>query len=179
MRSMKPFTVFFTSGLIPLAAMILTSGCSHSQPVKAQQYASLKNYRTFEYELPTVWKAIQRVFSEYKVSDQQIHDTQDLRKANQVELETDWSYSLSRDKYVEYSVNDQPKKRFLQIRYKQKVTAKRSIAGTDVSVDVTEEIEKLKPNGASDGYTRVDRPDPSRSNETLDRIEMAILSAAP
>ncbi|MBC7692726.1 MAG: hypothetical protein H7222_13270 [Methylotenera sp.] len=164
--------------LLSLSVLSVFAGCSHSQPIKAQQYAPMKNHRTFEYELPTVWKAIQDVFREYKVSDQQLHDTQDLRKATEVSLETDWSYSLSREKFVEYTLNDKPKKRYLQTRTRQKVIAKRSMGGTDVLIDVTEEVENLKPNGSSDGYNKASHPDPGRAGDTLDQIEHSILSAA-
>src|SRR3954464_1184317 len=101
--------------LIALAVAVVTtllSGCASSQPVKTQDYAKLKNTRTFEFEFPMVWNAIETAFKGYKVVDRDPDDVdaQELKKLRARTLETDWIYTQSRDKYIEYKVNDLPKK---------------------------------------------------------------------
>jgi hypothetical protein len=94
-------------------------------------------------------------------------------------LETDWIQAQSRDKYVEFKVNDIPQKRYLWTRIKYKVIAESSLGGTQVTVNTQEEVERLNQNGTSAGYEKVSEIDPSRPNEILEKIQMAILSAAP
>ncbi len=76
-------------------------------------------------------------------------------------------------------MNGLPKKKLLQTRVKYEVIAKRTLAGTDVFVKAEEEIERLKLDGSSDGWDAVAKNDPSRANEIIEKIGMAILSAAP
>ncbi len=159
-----------------LFVLFLGACASNTAPVKQQEYARLRNEKLFEYELPVVWKAVEKVFREHVVKNKA---PSDLRKATELVLETDWTYSESRDKYVEYKVNDTPRKKYLQIRFKQKVIATRALGGTRVRVELIEEIEKLKTDGSSDGYTSTNSVDQSRANETLEKINLALLSAAP
>jgi hypothetical protein len=163
-----------------VALFMMMSGCATSAPIKTQDYAKLKNTRTFEFEFPMVWNGIETAFKGYKIADRDPDDVdaQELKKLRQRTLETDWIYTQSRDKYIEYKVNDLPKKKYLQTRVKYDVEARSVIGGTEVKVLAKEEVERLKADGAPDGYTSVD-PDSSRSNEVLDRINLAILSAAP
>lgn len=152
------------------------SACASTREVKKQDYAELKGSRNFEYELPVVWKAVEKAFGNHKITKRTPADDE---KAKERKLETDWVYSQSRDKYVEYKINGTPRKQYLQTRLMYKVVAKRIMGGTDVDVQVLEEIERLKEDGSSGGYTRVDQVDTSRSSEMLERVNLALLSAAP
>lgn len=170
-----------TLTLIVLAAAFLAgSGCASSPQVKTQAYAGLKNTRTFEHEFPVVWKGIESALKNYRITERDPTevDTLEMAKLKERNLETDWVYSQSRDKYQEYQVNGSPRKKYLQARYKYKVQAKRVMGGTEVVVKTEEEIEKLKSDGASDGFSGVDA-DSSRANEILEKINNAILAAAP
>ena len=167
-----------------LCALFFSGACATPSPVKTQAYASLKNQRTFESELPVVWKATTKVFENYKLvsrdpKESEESDPVEMNRRTEASLESDWSYAQSRDKYVEYKVNGSPRKKYLQIRTKAKVVLKKSIAGTEVTVLPSEEVEKMMPNGTSDGYTSVEKPDSSRASEILDKIYNAILAAAP
>ena len=144
----------------------LLSGCSSTRPVKAQAYAKLNSERTFENDLPTVWKAIDATFRNFKI-------------VSRDPFETDWIYSQSRDKYVEYKVNNFPRKQYLQTRLKYLVKANSVMGGVHVEVVTTEEVEKLKENGTPAGYDASESPDSSRANEILEKIQNSILSAAP
>lgn len=168
-----------------LAVMICLSvigfGCSSGPAVKQQAYARLKNSRVYEYEFPVVWKAIEETFRKYSVSDRDPADVDpvELRKISKRTLESDWIQTQSRDKYVEFKVNDIPQKRYLWTRIKYKVIAESSLGGTQVTVNTQEEVERLNPNGTTAGYDKVSEIDSSRPNEILEKIQMSILSAAP
>lgn len=162
-------------------AALLTGCATRAMPVQRQEYAELKDSRTFEHEFPVVWKGIERVFAKHKVTDR------DPAKVNEVELRslaartlrTDWIIGQSRDKYVEFKVNDSPRRKLLQVRFRYTVEAKRSMGGADVRVRMDEEIERVRPDGSPAGWDRAERVDSSRVSEVLDQIQQAILSAAP
>ncbi len=52
------------------------------------------------------------------------------------------------------------------------------MGGTHVTVRSDEEIEQLKADGSSTGYSSVEA-DSQRLNETLEKINLSILSARP
>jgi len=173
------FSAIFASILV-LSGLTL-SACSSGPEVKQQAYAKLSNQRTFEYEFPTVWKGIEETVRNYHVTDRDPKDVDanEMRRIRHRSLETDWIFSKSNDKYVEYKVNDLPKKIYLQTRLKYKIDAQGVIGGVKVTVKTQEEVEKLKEDGSPDGWDSVDERDTSRASALLDRINMAILSAAP
>jgi hypothetical protein len=125
-----------------------------------------------------VWKGIETAVKEYPVTNRDPKDVDvlEMKKLTERTLETDWIYSQSRDKFIEYRVNDSPRKKYLQTRIKYKVIAHAVIAGTEVKIKTTEEIENLKSDGTPDGYVSPDELDTSRTQELLDRIDLAILS---
>jgi hypothetical protein len=81
--------------------------------------------------------------------------------------------------YQEYQVNGSPRKTYLQTRVRYRVNAQGVMGGTEVSVQFDEEVEGLRGDGSSAGYSGVDRKDPTRASELLDKIGGSILSAAP
>ena len=172
-----------TISLVLCAVFGLTTGCSSAPPVKSQAYAKLNDQRMFEYDFPVVWKGIESALKNYKIVSRDPSNDDvgplELQKLDKRTLETDWIYGQSRDKYQEYQVNGTPRKKYLQTRLKYRIVAKRVIGGTDVKVNTEEEIEKLKNDGSSAGFDSVDEPDASRAHELLDKINLAILSAAP
>lgn len=170
---------FAALGALVLAASG-TIGCSSTREVKTQAYAVLKSHRTYEYEFPVVWKGIEKAVSGLKVTDRDPEevDPVEMRKLDRRTLETDWVYGQSRDKYVEYKVNDSPRKKYLQTRTRYKVDARSQIGGVDVAVILSEEIERLNEDGSPAGYEGAEA-DSSRASEMLDKIQNAILSAAP
>jgi len=167
--------------IFSILGLIFISGCAHDPTVKQQAYANLKSQHTYEYDFSTTWKGIESAIHNYKIVDRDPTDVsvQEMKKLTQRTLETDWIYGQSRDKYVEYKVNDSPRKQYLQTRVKYFISAKTQIGGTDVSVKTKEEIERLKGDGTPDGYESPNEVDPSRTAEMLDKIGLAILSAAP
>jgi uncharacterized lipoprotein len=167
-----------TLPLLAFLSIALVSGCSSSPAVKTEAYAKLSNTRTFEYELPVVWKGIEASLHEFKIDnrDPEDVDPSEMRKLTKRSLETDWIFGQSRDKYVEYKVNGSPRKKYLQMRFKYQIRAESGIGGTTVVVRTFEQIEKLKADGTPDGYSTVDS-DPSRPSELLEKINNAILSS--
>jgi len=166
---------------ISLFSVLLVSSCTSAPPIKTQEYAAVPFARVFEYEFSTVWKAIEVALKDHKIESRNPSkvDALELRKMTQRSLQTDWIYGQSRDKYQEYTVNDSPRKRFLQTRVKFKLIARSVMGGVEVEVRPEEEVEKLASDGSSLGYQSVDMPDPSRVDEILKKINQAILSAAP
>lgn len=164
-----------------MTGIFMFSACSSAPPVKQQAYAKLRSERTFENEFPVVWKAIESAFRNFKITDRDPSEVNELemRKLTERSLETDWVYSESRDKYQEYKVDGFPRKKYLQTRLRYTVKANAVMGGVKVTVAQEEEIERLKSDGTSAGYDSVDNLDSSRSNEIVEKISMAILSSAP
>lgn len=164
--------------ILPLLAL---TACSSGPPVQEQAYAKLRDARTFEYDFPTTWKAIEAAFSNYKVTNRDPADVGvlDMKKLTRRRLDTDWIYGQSRDKYIEYKVNDLPRKQYLQTRVRYALTASSVLGGTEVRVKTDEEIERLKPDNTTAGFDKAADVDTSRPAEMLDRINQALLSAAP
>jgi hypothetical protein len=156
-------------------------GCSSGPEIKQDKYAKLSDRRTFEYGMPAVWGGIENVFKGHAIKERDPDDVseKELETLKERELETDWSYTQSRDKYYEYKVNGSPRRKNLQMRIRYEVTAKAVLGGVDVAVKTTEELEKLKPDGTPDGYSKVSNVDSSRPAEILEKINLAILAAQP
>jgi len=170
---------------ITLVQTLAVSGalvaCSSSPQIKQDKYAKLSDHRTFEYGMPYVWGGIENVFKGYAIKERDPDDVteKELESLKERKLETDWSYTQSRDKYYEYKVNGSPRRKNLQMRIRYEIVAKAVLGGVDVSVKTTEELEKLKKDGTSDGYSKVSEVDSSRPAEILEKINLAILSAVP
>lgn len=164
-----------------LVAAALPLACSSTPGVKRQEYAALRDHRTYEYEFPFVWESIENTLSSYRVMERDPEEVTplDLRKLTRRTAETDWIYGKSRDKYVEYMVDGFPRKKYLQVRVRYQVTAESVVGGTKVTVATAEEVERLDKDGTSAGYDKAETVDSSRANEVLERIRMAILKAAP
>ena len=162
------------------ALWIGMSGCSHSQPVSREAYAQLKTSKTFEYDFPKVWKGIEIAFSSYTGSKRDPEEVGilEMKKISERSIESDWIYTRSTDQYVEYQVNDLPRRQYVQTRVKYRVEAKRAMGGVNVNVIVQQEVERLKKNGDSDGYSKTD-PSSSLGSDMLHRVERGILSAPP
>ncbi|GEM_PF-1393058 len=140
--------------------------CS-SAPYKTQKYASLSNTKVFEEDYEMVWKAILAAVSEIKLDEE---DSESGR------IRTDWIYSTSNDKYLEYSVNGFPRKRYLQTRYKFLITAEKQLGGVKVTVIPEEEVERLKSDGSFESWVRVSEPETIRANEMVGQINQKILA---
>lgn len=148
-----------------LLAALMLPACSSSY--KTQGYARTSNSKEFEEEYPVVWKAVKEALGDYKVESEDEEDG---------EIQTDWIYSTSNDKYLEYTVNGFPRKKYLQNRYKLKLEVKKQYGSVKVNVLPKEEIEVLKGDGTPDGWKSVSEPESVRADELLKSIEMKILS---
>ncbi len=155
-------------------------GCASTAPTKKQAYAAMPTSKTFEYEFPQVWRAIEAAVSKYKVIDRDPEEVSvlELGKLTERELETDWIYTRSRDKYVEYKVNGLPRRQELQTRVKYEVSAERVMGGVNVRVRVSEELERLNEQGVSQGYSSTESSS-ALGHELLQKIEQSLLSARP
>jgi hypothetical protein len=125
--------------------------------------------------------AIESAVRGWKVVERDPEDVNpvELKSLTERELATDWIFTKSRDRYHEYKVNGSPRKIYLQMRIRYRVRANSEIGGTRVAVSTEEEIELLGDDGKPRGYEPVEEPDTSRAKDLLDKINLAILSAAP
>lgn len=168
--------------LLAALSSVFFAGCATTPAVQQQAYAKLKNQRTFEYEFPAVWKGIEDTVRNYRVVNRDPKDVNpnEMRRLRDRTLDTDWIFTKSNDKYVEYKVNGLPRKIYLQTRLKYNIEAQSVIGGVTVTVKTIEEVEKLKNDGSPDGWqSAYDDQDTARASDLLDRINMAILSAGP
>lgn len=164
--------------------LFFMSACSSGPDVRKQRYAELKSEQTFEYEFHEVWKAIEKATEKYKISDQDPEkgiSPVELKQLTEGELETDWIIGKSRDKYIEYRVNGFPKKKYLQTRVKYEFEVRQVLGGTHVTVEMEEEVERLKQDGTSMGWSSIDsdKIDTSRTQEILQRIKLSLLGRRP
>ncbi len=150
-----------------LPLLILCTLCCTSSPYKKQSYAKLSNEKVFEEEFVKVWKGIVSATSEYTITE---------KDEQAGVLVTDWIYSTSSDKFIEYKVDSFPRKKYLQTRYRFKVLTSKQIGGVKVTVNSSEEVEKIKESGDFDRWLSVSDPDSARQNEILKAIELKILS---
>lgn len=173
---------FLLVGLFAVLAGISFSGCATTPPIQQQAYAKLKNQRTFEYEFPAVWKGIEDTVRNYRVIGRDPKDVNpnEMRRLRDRTLETDWIFTKSNDKFIEYKVNGLPRKIYVQTRLKYNIEAQAVIGGVTVTVKPIEEVEQLKNDGTPDGWqSAYNDQDTARASDLLDRINMAILSAGP
>jgi len=156
------------------------NGCSTTtKPVHAQRYAKLKNQRDYEYEFYRVWNGIEAALKNHAIVERDPDEVNEaeLRQLKERTLETDWIYGRSEDKFVNYRVNDLPKKKYLNTRYKFNITAKSQIGATNVSIETTEEIENLDEDGNPAGWESSQAIDSRKAHQLLDQIKLAILSS--
>ncbi len=169
-----PFSV-----AVALVSFALIQGCSSSPSVKSQDYAKLKTETVFEYEFPQVWRGIEAAVRGLKITDRDPNevDEVEMKKLRERTLKTDWIFSKSREKFIEYKVNGLPRKQYLQNRVKFEIQAERVMGGVKVAVFQEEEIERLNADGTPAGYESAGSEDTARANELLGKIKTAILAA--
>lgn len=152
--------------IILLFSVLSLFACS-SVDYKKQGYAKLSNTKDFEEDYKLVWKGMFEAAKEYRVTDSNQEDG---------EIETDWIYTTSNDKYVEYESNGFPRKHFLQTRYRFKLKAEKMLRKVKVTAKITEEVENIKSDGSFDSWKEISDVDTARENEMIKNIEMKILS---
>lgn len=169
------------SRLFALALVsLLATGCaSGGGKVEKQAYAKLQGSRTFEYDFPTVWNGVESAIRGQKVveRDPEEVDPIEMKNLTRRTLETDWVYTRSTEHFQAYKVNGLPRKTYLQSRVRYRIEAQSVMGGTQVAVRVDQEVEKLKEDGRSDGYSTVDEVASNVAAEMLEKIRLAVLSA--
>ena len=72
-------------------------------------------------------------------------------------VETGWVYGKAKDKYVEYSFNGVPARKILAVRRKIGYTVQPSLAGSQVTISIDEELEQVDlKTGESEGWKSVE-----------------------
>lgn len=150
--------------ILPLF-LLLGAGCSSSPAYKAQPLGERATSRVLEYDYPVVWKGIRDALAEFRIEEANEQDGH---------IQTDWAYSTSGQKFIEVQVNGFPRRKYLQTRYRYRITAKKQIIGVLVNVDMEEEVENLGGDGSFKGWDGADEPDSGRAHEMLRLIEQKI-----
>lgn len=158
--------------LIPIllitSSLVVLSSCSSSGPkVHTQSYAQLTNTRDFEEEYDVVYDAAKSAVDGMKIEEASKDDGI---------VKTDWVMSTSLEKYYEYKVNGLPRKKFLQTRYQYDIRVSRKLGSVNVTVNLIEEIERVKKDGTFDSWMKAQTPDTARANEMLNKIDQKMLS---
>ncbi|MCC7442361.1 MAG: hypothetical protein IT285_12060 [Bdellovibrionales bacterium] len=168
-------------GLALLLPLLALSGCASGPAVKSQDYAVLSTSKAFEYPMEKVYKAVEETLRKHRVVERDPEEPNEveIRKLTEAEWETDWIYSQSKNKYVEYKVNDLPRKQYLQLRVKYQLKAETQIGAVKVSVGAQEEVQRLSADGKPDGWDSEGKPDTALARRVLDQVGQAILAAAP
>lgn len=158
--------------------MVFLMGCSSSPEVQRQDYATLPTEWTFEQDLKTVWRGIEKALSNQRIAERDPGEVahNEWSSLRERTIQTGWIYGRSNEKFITYQVNGFPKKKYLQVRYRYYVKANTEIGGTHVSIEQEEEVQRLDDEGKPDGYETSDEPDASRGNRLLKNIELALLS---
>lgn len=164
MRTLKPTSYLFLCSLFSAFAF---SACSSKTPYKTQDYAVLADSKEFEEDYATVWKAVVATCAVYKVDEADEEDG---------ELETDWVYGTSQEKYFEYKVNGFPRKKYLQSRIRFLVKVKNQLGSVKVIVQGEEEVENLNKDGTFKDWQEAKYSDSAKLNDLLKNIELKILS---
>lgn len=83
---------------------------------------------------------------------------------------TGWVYGLAKDKYVQYDYNGTPRRKQLGVRRIYGYTINQALAGSEVKMNVEEELEQIDlKNGSHEGWKRVET-DPAAYDLLLRRL---------
>lgn len=94
----------------------------------------------------------------------------DVVKAEEDTLFTGWVYGLAKDKYVQYDFNGSPRRKQLGVRRIYGYTINPTLAGSQVKMNVEEEIQEIDlKTGEPKGWKRVDT-DPASYDLLLRRL---------
>lgn len=131
--------IFFFLGLICITA----TSCAGKKTAQYKEDKSpqFANSRQFDESPEVVKRAAKAVLEDLS------HES-DPPAANAVREEGDrvntgWVYGKSKDKYVEYNFNGAPRRKTLSVRRKYEYNINSSLAGTQVTVAIQEEIESV------------------------------------
>jgi hypothetical protein len=84
-----------------------------------------------------------------------------IKEENDETLSTGWVYGESKNQYVEYKANGLPQRKALKTRRKYSYSITPSLAGTQVVMEVEEEVMKVDlKTGKDKGWSR-NNPDPA------------------
>lgn len=138
--------------------LTLTACSSGPKPkyVEEKNQAKFANNRAFAEAPEKVLRAAKAVL------DSLAHDSEpastETLKINDNTIATGWVYKpASRDKYVQYDYNGAPQRKELTVRRIYQYTVSPSLAGSQVDMDIKEEIQQADmKTGQPKGWKRVD-----------------------
>ena len=105
---------------------------------KSPQFA---NSRQFDESPETVKRAAKAVLEE--LASESNPPAANAVREDGDSVNTGWVYGKSKDKFVEYNFNGAPRRKILSVRRKYDYNVSSSLAGTQVTVSIQEEIETV------------------------------------
>lgn len=89
---------------------------------------------------------------------------------------TGWVYGLAKDKYVQYDYNGAPRRKQLALRRIYGITVRPTLAGSQVDMEIEEEIQEIDlKTGKPEGWDRVET-DPAAYDLLLRRLREKVRS---
>lgn len=143
--------------IILFSLLLLSTACAHQNTAKnrvEKNTAHFANSKTFENPVSDVEKATFLLLKEKIAASNPATTGADPKvEKDPSRISTGWIYEVSKDKYLEYQVNKSPRRKKLSVRRQYSVTILPSVAGSDVTISVQEEIEDIDlKTGASKGW---------------------------
>jgi hypothetical protein len=144
--------------LLPLIACLLLAACA-SSPNQAR-YKEEKNSPKFGNSRSYVETPQDVLLAARAVLDDLTRESDPPAsgavKGRGQNVQTGWVYSISGNRYVEYSVNGTPRRKPLRIRRKYGYTVSPSLAGSQVLLSVEEELMRVDlRSGEETGWSSV------------------------
>ncbi|MGZ3694030.1 MAG: hypothetical protein ACXWQO_07505 [Bdellovibrionota bacterium] len=146
------------NSVLALALTLSFTACSGGPKAKYKEEENTPKFstgRSFTETPETILRAARAVLDEMnRASEPAVTGS---LKGNEESVRTGWVYSQSKDKYVEFQFNGSPKRKILQVRRKYTYTAVPSLAGSQVTYGIEEEIQKVDlKSGEPTGWEKVE-----------------------
>jgi len=170
MKMMKPM-------ILSLAVLSL-SACASKAPkpkyMDEKNEAKFARKRTLAEPPEKVLRGARAVLDELtRESDPQASD---VVKTEGSSVFTGWVHGLAKDKYVQYDYNGTPRRKQLGMRRIYSFTVSPALAGSEVEMNVKEELQEIDlKTGENKGWKRVDA-DPAAYDLLLRRLREKVRS---
>jgi hypothetical protein len=163
--------------ILSLVSLFIICSCASKKDAKFRQETTPKfsNSRDYEQKPVDLRPLVEAILNQrIKASDPAVDTSIKAEPGNTIA--TGWVYGVSKDKYLIYEFNSKPKRVPLHVRRKLAFSLAGSVAGSLVTVSVTEEIEDLdKKTGSLKGWKPVD-PDRELYQELFAELDLAVRS---
>lgn len=148
--------------LFSIALCVFLFGCASGNKAKYKEDPNTKyaSARDFAESPETVKKALKLILESIAADaltnnkDEKVPEP--LMQESDDRLELGWVQGVSKDKYIEYKFNSEPRRAVLKVRRWYSVNVRPALVGSSVEVSVKEELEKRNlKTGMPEGWSSV------------------------